>query len=904
MELRAYQSELLDRVVDELSGSPNARVMLQLPTGGGKTRIAGQLLSRFLSGGRKAVWLTHRRELAAQTEGMLQEDGVSATKDISWEPGSVAPPIPNGVVILMAQTVARRTARADVWGRYDANDLMIIDEAHHATAEGWTRAIRQWPGPVLGMTATPWRLSKREGFDHLFADLVCGPQVASLQTGGWLCGVRVMSPPEGDLVLGGSVDATGDYSEPGIEEANRDRDVWTGGALRFWERHGEDRQTVVYAVSVRHAGNLADVFNNAGIPAGVLVADTPDAERSEIIEGFRTGRLRALINVAVATEGFDLPDAACILLTRPTMSLALYLQMVGRGMRPKLDSGDCVVLDLAGNSLIHGLPDNDREWSLMARGEQPLGDMPLIRCERCEALSAAGSHDCGNCGWQFGEECGRCGAWRAWKRWTRRSICDEDHDEVCDLCHYDAHLLANLPVTEELEELAKMRDDDELSPRRDPYLKNMLEEEQRRLGGTTEARKDEIRRSIEQRESNLADETGMKQRFTVYLDSLAELQRPASERQWWSMYFEWEDKYRAETDGLKGELARLEAQTVDGQLVLRNVREQLMRLLNTEALEAGLIVRAPIQSGALPASIRGTNVVEPGGELNFLQLDAWTRSSYSLDIKPRLLRDPFNNEIPVESWSGLLRETAECLIRQGLLDERSCPITSGVASNKYVIHTEPWHPGRRRFGSQQRLTNGLWLDTQQGGGDRIARICSLVTQTLGGDPARFQVQLTTASGAGAFARPQREVSAPLRSSVVELPASGNWVPFTQLAEFSRTLAHREASFRPQRLRSPRGDEVNVNKWVGLLRETAEWLIREGILTRDKCPVVVGSMQERCLINSEPVHPNGRWFRRVIELSDGFFAEGNLYSRDVARHIAPLVETLGEDPSQFSVQLSS
>ena len=75
-----------------------------------------------------------------------------------------------------------------------------------------------------------------------------------------------------------------------------------------------------------------------------------------------------------------------------------------------------------------------------------------------------------------------------------------------------------------------MRDDDELSPRRDPYLKNMLEEEQRRLGGTTEARKDEIRRSIEQRESNLADETGMKQRFTVYLDSLAELQRPASER--------------------------------------------------------------------------------------------------------------------------------------------------------------------------------------------------------------------------------------------------------------------------------------------------------------------------------------------------------------------------------------
>ena len=740
MELRAYQSELSDRVVDELSGSPNARVMLQLPTGGGKTRIAGQLLSRFLSGGRKAVWLTHRRELAAQTEGMLQEDGVSATKDISWEPGSVAPPIPNGVVILMAQTVARRTARADVWERYDANDLMIIDEAHHATAEGWTRAIRQWPGPVLGMTATPWRLSKREGFDHLFADLVCGPQVASLQSGGWLCNVRVMSPPEGELVLGGSVDATGDYSEPGIEEANRGRDIWTGGALRFWERHGEGRQTVVYAVSVRHALNLADVFNDAGIPAGVLVADTPDADRSDIIERFRTGRLRVLVNVAVATEGFDLPDAACILLTRPTMSLALYLQMVGRGMRPKPDSGDCIVLDLAGNSLIHGLPNNDREWSLMARGEQPLGDMPLVRCERCEALSAAASHNCDSCGEPFGEDCGRCGAWRAWKRWTRRSMCGEDHDEVCDLCHYDAHLLAELPITDELEELAKMRDDDELSPSRDPYLKNMLEEELRRLGVGTEARKAEIRRSIEQRESNLSDEAGMKQRFTDYLDSLADTQFPVGERQWWSMYFEWERKYREESENLRGELASLESCSVDGQLVLRNVRENLARLLEAEAREAGLIRRISYQAGDRKREASEGTDGDTGGWLAFGNLATFGRQGLTKEVSPVRVQFPDGSEEAVEYWIDLIEQTAEWLIREGRLSPSDCPVAVGGMRKKFLIHTDPKHRDGSKM-TNKRLSNGLFLDAHLAS-RRIAWLCELLVVKLGEDPSQFSVQLS------------------------------------------------------------------------------------------------------------------------------------------------------------------
>ena len=905
MELRNYQKDLLERAEGALLNSQNARVMLQLPTGGGKTRIAGELLSKWLKDGRKAVWLTHRRELAAQTEGMLQEDNVSATKDIQWTPGTKAPAIPNGVVILMAQTVSRRTSAAEVWDGYDNRDLMIIDEAHHATAEGWARAVKQWPGPVLGMTATPWRLSQREGFDHLFEELVCGPQVAALQSDGWLCNARVLSLPEDELIQGGQLDGTGEYSESGIEEANRDRDVWTAGALRFWRKNGDGRQTVVYAVSVMHAYNLVDVFNNAGIPAGVLEAGTPDRDRSDLIHRFQRGDLKALINVAVATEGFDLPDAACVLLTRPTMSLALYLQMVGRGLRPKQDSGDCVVLDMAGNSLRHGLPENDREWTLRARGEEPPGDARLIRCEKCEALSPAGNHQCDHCGEPFGEDCGRCGAWRAWRRWSRKTMCSQDHELVCDLCHKDAHVEAKLPVTEELEELAKMTDDDELSPNRDLFLRNMLEEERRRISGTADDRKDELRRSVEQMESDLNDDDLVE--FKKHLDSLPYTQSPTSERQRYALYFDWKSTLETDLEGLRTEFSRLESQSVDGQLVVRNVRERLMALLEAEAREAGLIQKTPVQVEAPQRRFVGNTTVAPGEWLNFTKLAEWVRTSYTAEIRPQRFRDSQGNEFAVSGWSGLLRETAEKLIRGGFLNEDGCPVPAGDMSNKYLIHTEPVHLNQNKFRQAQRLSNGLWLDPQQGGGDRIAKSCILLVQKFGGDLAQFHVQLSQANEARTMQRVRDRISALQQSSsgsaAVIPPGPGNWMTFTQLAEQGTALLHRETSAWPQRFQDHRGNDVYVNKWLGLLREIAEWCIREGLLTNDKCPVVVLGMHERCLINSEPLHPSGRGFRRVNVLSNGLYLEANLYSRDVARYCAPMVQELGEDPNRFLVQMS-
>ena len=197
IELREYQCDLLRQVQDGLSAEPKGRLMLQLPTGGGKTVIAGALLADRLQDGRKAVWLTHRKELAEQTRGMLTDAGVSAITNVNWTPGEDAPAMAGGAVILMAQTVGRRIGGREarevwevrkVWNRYTSDDLLVIDEAHHAgddphrtATNGWARAMQQWPGPVVGMTATPWRLLEKERFDHLFDQLICGPQTADLQ---------------------------------------------------------------------------------------------------------------------------------------------------------------------------------------------------------------------------------------------------------------------------------------------------------------------------------------------------------------------------------------------------------------------------------------------------------------------------------------------------------------------------------------------------------------------------------------------------------------------------------------------------------------------------------------------------------------------------------------------------
>lgn len=600
--LRPYQQTLLRQAQDTLAATPQMRAMLQLPTGGGKTIIAGALLADWLDGGRrKAAWLTHRRELAEQTRQMLTNAGISAITNVNWTPGADAPAMAGGAVILMAQTVGRRNRHRHTWGRYDAGDLLIIDEAHHAAADGWARAMRQWPGPVLGMTATPWRLSEKEGFDHLFDELICGPQSAELQTQGYLCPAQVLLPPPDQRIAGGAVDQTGDYSESGIEQANRDRpEVMTARALDFWRQHSGGRPTIAYAVSVDHAHNLASVCNDAGVPAAVLLGDTPRAERDAAIAGFRDGGIKMLVNVQVATEGFDLPDASCIIIARPTMSLALYLQMVGRGLRPKPDGGNCIILDLTANSVTHGLPEDGREWSLKPRGKAKAGDAPVIWCEKCFTASPAASHNCRQCGAPFGKDCDRCGKWRAWPRWAYEHHSDHTHQLVCDLCHNDAHIRAHLPLLIDLAGSYEPGDhamtttgdfeiDAALADRLYGLFGELLETERQVIGGAADARRSELRRLIDERQAVLNNNARQYALFNEHVAGLPQSERPADPIQRGMLIAEYVGGLQSELAGWRNELSALENRTIDKAAIFSSARNKAMYLLQSAAQTADLL---------------------------------------------------------------------------------------------------------------------------------------------------------------------------------------------------------------------------------------------------------------------------------------------------------------------------
>ena len=734
--LRDYQQKLLDQAMDSLIPG-GARVMIQLPTGGGKTHIAGALLRYWLRDGCQAVWLTHRTGLADQTCGMLGDAGVSAISLKTWQSGDDAPAVPNSVVILMAQTVGRRTTRMQIWGKYRTGDLLVIDEAHHAAADGWERAINQWPGHVIGLTATPWRLSKTEGFDHLFKELLSGPQVSELQAGGWLCQGRVLMPKPQEVIRGGAINATGEYSESGIEQANRDRpDVMTAGALRFWQFHAPERQTIIYAISQDHALNLTAVFNDAGIPAAVILSDTTPEERTAAIESFGDETLRVLVNVAVATEGFDLPHASCVVITRPTMSLALYLQMVGRGLRPKANGGDCLILDLAGNAETHGLPEEYRQWTLSPRGSNPGGDAPVIRCEKCDAVSPAASHFCVFCQSLFGKECPRCGGWRAWERWGYENHCGGLHELVCDLCHLDAHIQAQLPVTDGLRRLTEM------DPDLVAALRNLVEEERRRAGGADEEHKRELRSLIAARESELASDS-LIQSFKNHIAVLPEEGRPNSELEEYRLFPDWEDGLKRELADWKNDLGKLEAKVPDGRLIYNNARQRVLQALEAQVLQAELLphttphrevrARRPVAETSSPVS------TEISGWKTFAELGEWGRiePTRGTSIKPIHFRSQRGKEISVDNWSDLFFKTAAWLVEEDILTE---PFTFKTMTKRRLIYSEPFHPNGRKFGWSRQLPNGLFFECKWGA-KAIARLSGQLLIEFGQDPTQFHVLL-------------------------------------------------------------------------------------------------------------------------------------------------------------------
>ena len=398
-KLRPYQSDVIARIWARIEAAQR-RILLVSPTGSGKTVIAGSVVADAAARGLRVLFLAHRRELISQASRKLHDVGIDAGIILPGYPMRLSEPVQ---VASIASLHARAIRSSAI--ELPAADLIIVDEAHHCRARTWKRILEAYPNAiVVGLTATPCRGDGR-GLGNVFEVLIECPSVGDLIATGYLVGATIYAPSRPDLVGVGT--ARGDYIERQLAE-RMDKPSLVGDIVSHWHRLAEHRRTVVFATSVAHAKHLADEFRRSGVMAEFLHGGTPADERDAILAGLAAGTVEVVCNCAVLTEGFDCPDVGCLVLARPTKSLGLFRQMIGRGLRPAPGKADCLILDHAGAVYQHGLPDDPIEWTLAedkraenrahaARGAY--GAPALVDCPECRAIRFQGQ-PCPACGWR------------------------------------------------------------------------------------------------------------------------------------------------------------------------------------------------------------------------------------------------------------------------------------------------------------------------------------------------------------------------------------------------------------------------------------------------------------------------------------------------------------------------
>lgn len=374
IELRPYQVDCVARIRAAFRAGRKS-VALVAPTGAGKTRIMVYIAHGAVAKSNRITILVHRQELVRQTSLALQDMGVDFGLIAAGH--DPRPELP--VQLAMVQTIVRRLDGAA------PPNLLIVDEFHHGVSESCREIITRWPAAkILGLTATPQRLDGK-GLSPICEELVVGPPVQELMDSGFLARAVYYAPPGGADMTGVRKTA-GDFNKGQTAERVDRREI-IGSAVEHYLRIAAGRPAVAFCASVAHAKHVRDQFNEAGVPAATIDGTLGDDERIDRVAAIAEGRIKVLTSVDVISEGFDLPSASVAILLRPTDSLALHLQQVGRVLRPKTDGSAAIVLDHVGNCIRHGLAEEPRQWSLAGHvGKKKGAPPPLTTCPKCFAV--------------------------------------------------------------------------------------------------------------------------------------------------------------------------------------------------------------------------------------------------------------------------------------------------------------------------------------------------------------------------------------------------------------------------------------------------------------------------------------------------------------------------------------
>lgn len=375
--LRDYQADGLDRTVAQLHTNP----ILVMPTGSGKTYTAATLVERLR---RPTLWAVHRAELVDQAFQQLCGLGIRTGIIMAGHPENRFAE----VHVASVQTLARRQNPANKdW-------LTIVDECHHAAA-GSYQALFETGSPVVGLTATPFRLDGA-GLGDFFGSLVVAATTQQLVDRGVLIRPRVFCAPAPQVDRLRMV--AGDYSVADAGVA-MDTAALVGNVVEQWLLRGIGRKTIVFAVNIAHSRHIVASFIAAGVAAAHVDGDTPVDERAAVLHKLRTGEITVISNVGLFTEGWDLPALSCGIMARPTASLGLHQQMCGRLTRCADGKSDAVILDHAGNHLRHGEITREIEYSLDSKARAAASPALGVRtCLKCYCMFPVTEWVCPQCG--------------------------------------------------------------------------------------------------------------------------------------------------------------------------------------------------------------------------------------------------------------------------------------------------------------------------------------------------------------------------------------------------------------------------------------------------------------------------------------------------------------------------
>lgn len=377
MKLFDYQKDMVMRI--EKAFRLYRSVMAQMPTGTGKTVVLASVVESFLGEHPlKSVWIVaHRRELVSQIQETIER--VFSNRLAEKEDGSsdnlIEKPLDSSLFTLRSSLIKAMSIQ---WlaRHYDEigeePGMIVIDEAHHALAKTYKEMWDRFPkAKFLGLTATPCRLNGK-GFIDLFDVLVQSWSVPEFISKGRLATYDFVSIKSNGVTqrLIDSLQkrgADGDYQNKEMDMLLNKRPS-IERLYRSFEEYGKDRKGIVYAINISHAKKIVELYQEHGIKAVAIDSKTPAVERQADIETFKKGDIQVLVNVDIFSEGFDCPDVEFVQLARPTLSLAKYLQMVGRGLRVAKGKKCCVIIDNVGLYRVFGLPSQIWDWKATFEG--------------------------------------------------------------------------------------------------------------------------------------------------------------------------------------------------------------------------------------------------------------------------------------------------------------------------------------------------------------------------------------------------------------------------------------------------------------------------------------------------------------------------------------------------------